>query len=480
MYCKEFGSNRNFITLLLGCLVYGSVLLVNDGFMALDEYFVGITRYIPAQTSSVMSLVAPDDVKSPLQLLPMHGLAQAALGLGVESPYWQYRFVLFVLGTLSITLLLFAFLKFSKFAELKTNEEKLLLFMLIFYFGAPFALTRPMFESIAAPWLTIAAVYAFAYDRFRRLGDLSVAVTAASIAFVLRQQLGSCALICVLLPLLHKQWKHFFAAGLLGVFFFILAGIPDYFIRGSFHFSLLNLFVYNYQHGAEYGQQGIWYYPALIFVICLIPFFIKKYPGGFFKDLWTRYRSLYIILFLFVFLHSLFPNKWERFLISVIPLLVLIMFPVLSYLQNRFQQHKVRLISLYAFNFLLFMVASFFPAQKNLIEMSRYLDRHPEIMKVYRVADTPGWITEAFILNKKFEFIASDLQDAQSQNWADCSNALVVGEAQADMMKPLTDKLYLQSVFKVNLIEQLAFKLNPQKNLRRVQLKIFTGCQKSI
>lgn len=477
MRFKEFGSSRNFITLLLGCLVYGSVLLVNDGFMALDEYWVGITRYIPAQTSSIMSLVGPDDVKSPLQLLPMHGMAQFALGMGIESPYWQYRFVLFALGAFSVALLFFAFLKFSEFAELKSKEEKLLLCMLIFYFGAPFALTRPMFESIAAPWLTLGAVYAFAYDRHKRLGDLLVAVTATSIAFVLRQQLGICALVCLILPIVHKKWKHFFIADALGLFFFILAGIPDYFIRGQFHFSLLNLFVYNYQHGAEYGQQGVWYYPALIFVLCLIPFFIKKYPAGFFKDLWSRYRSLYIVLFLFVFLHSLFPNKWERFLISVIPLLLLIMFPVLSNLQDRFQQHKVRLISLYSLNFFLFFLASFFPAQKNLIEMSRYLDRHPEISKVYRVADTPGWITEAFILNKKFEFVESSLEQAQTQNWKDCSNTLVVGEAQAGMMKPLTDLLHVQAVFNVNLIEQLTFKLNPQRNLRRVQLKLYSGCE---
>ena len=260
--------------------------------------------------------------------------------------------------------------------------------------------------------------------------------------------------------------------------FFVLAGLPDYFIRGKFHFSLLNLFLYNYEHGAEYGQQSVLFYPAMIFVICLIPFFIKKYPSGFFQDLWSRYRSFYIVLFLFVFLHSFFPNKWERFLISVVPLLLLIMFPLLSYLQSHFQKHKVRLISLYALNFFLFFVASFFPAQKNLIEMSRYLDRHPEIKRVYRVADTPGWITEAFILNKKFEFVASDLQLAQSQNWNDCANTLVVGQAQAEQMKPLTDQLKLNAVFNVNLIEQLAFKLNPQKNLRRVQLKLFSGCEK--
>ena len=98
---------------LLGLLLYFSVLIVNDGFMALDEYWVGITRYIPAQSSSLMTLVAADDVKSPLQLLPMHAVAQAALSLGVTDPYWQYRCVLFVLGALSTLLCFFSFFKFA-------------------------------------------------------------------------------------------------------------------------------------------------------------------------------------------------------------------------------------------------------------------------------------------------------------------------------------------------------------------------------
>ncbi|MEK6628336.1 MAG: hypothetical protein AABY53_06900, partial [Bdellovibrionota bacterium] len=168
MGTKHYG----VFSLILTSFVYFLVLLVNDGFMALDEYWVGITRYIPAQSSAITTLVAADDVKSPLQLLPMHAVAQAALGLGIVSPYWQYRSVIFVLGVLSIVLLIFGFLKYAKINNLKSEETNFLLFILTFYFAAPFALTRPMFESIAAPWLTLAAVMALRYDISEKLSDL--------------------------------------------------------------------------------------------------------------------------------------------------------------------------------------------------------------------------------------------------------------------------------------------------------------------
>lgn len=462
--------------IFLGFLLYFFVLVVNDGFMALDEYWVGITRYIPAQTASVSYLVQPDDVKSPLQLLPMHAVAQLSLNLGVTSPYWQYRSVIFVLGFINVFLLIWAFLSFAKVFKLTEAETNFLFCILIFYFAAPFALTRPMFESIAAPWLALAAVKATQYDFESKLSDLLWGVAFASVAFVLRQQLGFCALVFMILPLMKKNWKHLIWAGALGLGFFILSGIPDYYIRGKFHYSLLNLTLYNYEHGSDYGNRTVFFYPILIFIVAFIPFFIKKYPMDFVKSYAKDNRASLMILGLFVFLHSLFPQKWERFIISVIPILIFLMLPYLLYLHRSFQNYKVRLYSLYIFNGFLFFVASFFPAQKNLIEMSLYLNDHPGIKKVYRVADTPGWITEAFILNKNFQFVEADNMDLNTVDWSDCSSTLVIGEAQSLQYKSVTDKLKLHASFNVNLIEQLSFKSNPKNNLRRVELKLYSGC----
>lgn len=443
--------------------------------MALDEYWVGIVRYIPAQNSSLQTLVTPDDVKSPLQLMPMHFVAQTALAVGVDSPYWQYRAVIFVLGLISIGLLLFSFLKYLKDEKLDDKSTVILLSMIALYFAAPFGLTRPMFEAVAAPWLTLAAVFAIKYDRESQLSDLLWGVSFASMAFALRQQLGICALVFIWLTLIKKNYRHFVWASSLGLLWFVLSGIPDYFLRGQFHFSLLNLTLYNYKHGSEYGNQSVLYYPAVIFVIAFVPFFIAKYPKNFFKEQWAKYRSLYVVIFLFVFLHSLFPNKWERFLVSLLPIFVLILFPYLKYLIDNFSKYKFRLIFLIALNSLLFVLASFFPAQKNLIEMSRYLDQTSQIKKVYRVANTPEWITEAFILNRHFQFVDVQPQELSGVNWLDCSNTVVVGAAQADLLKESVSGLRQINEFNVNLIEQLAFKLNPEKNIRRVQLRLYAG-----
>lgn len=468
-------SNHFFIA--ISFVVYIVVILLNDGFMATDEYWTGITRYIPAQKSSLANLVGPDDVKSPLQILPMHALAQTAYQLGVETPYLQYRFVILILGLLNIALLFFALKKLCEALKLNNQEQNFLWLMLTFYFAAPFGLTRPMFESIAAPWPTLAGVYGLLYDKSEKKSDLLKAVFFVSVAFVLRQQLGFCALALIALALLKKKWNHVLWAGGVGLLFFVLAGIPDYFLRGQFHFSLLNLTIYNYHHGAEYGDRPITFYPVLIFIICFIPFLIKKYPKNFFKQNFIELKTFWMMLFLFVFLHSLFPQKWERFIISLIPILIFLIRPFLYYIHQHFSEHKFRLTGLYSINGILFVVATFFPAQKNLIEMSLYLDKHPEIKKIYRTNDIPGWITEAFILNKNFEYAESNLKEVQAVDWSDCSKALVLGQFQLPEFQEVTSKLHLVAKFKVNLIEQVSYRLNPKNNQRRVELSFFSGCQ---
>jgi len=480
----------------LAAMIFLLVVILNDGFMALDEYWVGITRYIPAQTSSVNTLVGADDVKSPLQMMPMHGVAQAALWLGVESPYAQYRIVIAVLALINFGLMIFAILKFADVMQLSISQRNFLLLLFTFYFGSSFSFTRPMYESIAAPWLALAAVWALRYDFYSRAKDLFWGVIFASMAFVLRQQLGFCALVFVLLPIMKKNFRHLALAAGVGFIFFIVSGIPDYYLRGKFHFSLLNLTIYNYQHGSDYGRKPITFYPLLIVVMTFFPFFIKKYPSEVLRTSFVKLRSAWVILFLFVFLHSLFPQKWERFMISVIPIMLFLVFPYLVFLQNHFAKHKARLISLYSINGLVFFMASFFPPQKNLIEMSRYLNSHQEIKRIHRVNNTPEWITDAFILSKdplmdqvmaavrsdrsdakkSYEFIESSLAIIRDENWSDCSVALVLATRDLPEYEDVVRRLKLRGQFNVNLIEQLAYKMNPKNNARRVELNLYSGC----
>lgn len=461
------------------------VASLNYGFMAFDEYWIGVTRYVPAQSSSVFDLVHEDDVKSPVQLMPMYAMAQLAYFLGVESPYWQYRFVGIALACLQVLVLLMAIREFLKLVrpigkiyELDSRAHLYFMWIAIFYFAGSFTLTRPTFEAISAPWLFLSAVKLFSYDLKPKLGTLLWSVVWVSVSFNLRPQLGFCALAIVFLPFIKGNYQHAMVAGFVGALFFVLSGLPDLILRGSFHESLYKLVTYNVAHGKDYGEMPLYYYPMMFFLIGFGPFLFTSPHFGKLSSHLKEFRVFWWYLFLFIFLHSLFPQKWERFLISMIPFVWVLLWPLFWYFHKRFAQNRIRLGLLYAVNFLLLVTASFFPAQGNLIQLSRYLDRTPKIAQLYIIEKTPEWLTTAFIRRKNLiieDKKQTDLLEVESSH-PSCGVAYVMGKPlyQRQAANPLFQRFFNNWVvvrnFSVNWIEALSYQLNPEANKRRVEL----------
>jgi hypothetical protein len=456
--------------------VYLLVVWFNVGFLATDEYWDGITRYIPAQKATVATLIKTDDVKSPLQILPMHAAAQLAYKLGIESPFDQYHFVIFFWGLVSFGLCAWAAILL--FRSKSENLVKLALLALAFHFATPGLITRPMFEALAAPWVALSCAFAVMYDEKNNWRRLLAGVFCASMAFVLRQQTGFGALVFLILPLMHKRWMHFLIACFSGLIFFILAGIPDIYLRGRFHHSLRALAEYNFKYGAHYGDQPWHFFLPLIFICMMIPWLIAKYPPGFLKDYFKRYRSMYMILGFFLVLHSMFANKFERFLISMIPLMVFLMVPLLAYFFQEWPKRKARILSLLAVNFILWLPASFFPAQKNVIDLARYMDAHPEYKTIINVNSSYDWIPDTFMRQPFYNTSYVENKVLQTLKPDGCDYILVANENAYNQNEALlNDRYRLLEKFDVNIIEAISYKLNPEHNVRRSPLRVF-GCKR--
>lgn len=393
-------------------LMFVLVGFFNRGFMAVDEYWTAIVQYIPAQNSSLKTLTLPDEVKSPLQILPMHLAAQVSYKLGVTSPYTQYSFVVFALSVINGLMLLWGFfVVFPKTLENSRPLKMALLFSLI-YLGFVFVMTRPMYESLAAPSLLLAAGFGLRYDHTKNFKHLALAITFSSLAFVLRQQLGFCALACVALPVLHKNWRHLVYAGALGLFFLIITGIPDYFLRGQFHHSLISLTTYNIKYGHEYANRPWYYFFPLFFVLSMAPFLIARYSREFVLAHLKNYRMIYMQLILFLALHSFFPNKYERFTISLLPLFI-VLFTVFALELDRLGRFKTRLVLLLAFNLPLTISANVFPPQQNLTGLSRWIDEQKDVRSIVFIDDSLEYIFDAFIERRDYGLFSSQ----QTPDW---------------------------------------------------------------
>jgi hypothetical protein len=295
------------------------------------------------------------------------------------------------------------------------------------------------------------------------------------VAFCLRQQLGFCALATVLIPLAKKRYRDFIYASSLGLFYFVIAGIPDYFIRGEYHFSLKAVTIYNVKYGASYGSQPWHFYLVLMFVTGLMPFFFARYPAGYVKTEIKEYRVAWLYLILFVLLHNLFPQKWERFLVSIFPILMVATAPFFWQLWKERSKRKARWVSLIALNTLLLVLASFTRPQNAILELALNLDQHPEIKKVYRTEGQPEWFPEAFVANKAY--VVEDIPPGLTPNqWPAiaCDSWVIINEDQQKQYGDQLNNFKIAKKLPSNLIERLAYKLNPSKNQRRASMYAYT------
>ena len=447
-------SKKTVLATALFLTVYLLTLFLNDGFMGTDEYWTGITRYVPAQTQNVHNILKSDDVKSPSQILPLLATSHLALNLGITSPYEQYRFVQFFWGFLSIGLLLFCLFYF-----VPADSRNLSLLVFSLYFSAPFVFTRPMYESLAAPFLLFSALSLKKYLDEKKLLFLLLSVLTVSLSFGFRPQTGIAALGLLGLVFWKGSKKDFFLSSLLGLVLFVAYGFLDLWILGDWHKSLKDILIYNVQFGASYSVQPWHFYITLSLMLFMTPFFISKKWLRVVRETGANQWPFWAYIILILGLHSFFPQKWERFAIPVIPL---VLFILIDWIQG-FQVHKVRLFILAAFNLLLLVPASFFPAQTNIIQFSRYLSKTPEIETVLRLNKNPEWITEVFVERPDWKW----QETSEMPTTLTCSERVVMN--QKDFSDQTSD-FVVEQIFETNWIEKLAYRFNPSKNIRRTPL----------
>lgn len=458
----------------LACLfVYFFVFLFNDGMIGVDEYWVGVTRYIPAQTAEITRLVDEGDVKSPTQLIPFHLAAQTALGLGIESGYGQYRFVLVGLGLLNLLLTLGAFVFLA--CRFRWQSHLLLsglLTLWAFHLAVPGLVTRGLFESNALPWVTWVTVLLFAYDQKPKFRFLAGAVLAFVVGFWMRPQILGLAALFLVLPLLHRRFQDLWKVAGMGLLALAVSGVPDWLLRGMWHHSLWAVTSYNLADGEHYGRQPWYFFFPLIFVFLGGPF-VFLYSSWRQRRSHRRLRVFWLSLGFFLLPHLAFANKFERFLIPILGVMAILL--TLTLLQNAKKLHTSRLWKMaLVINLVLWLPASFAPAQKNIITLARWLKDHPEVEKIYVWSQAVDWLPDRFS-DREIPLIV-DNQEVESRIKAshldDSSFYLLVREAETEAL-PRLESCEKLVVADVNPFDAFAYKMNRKNNLRRSPLGLW-------
>ncbi len=192
------------------------------------------------------------------------------------------------------------------------------LFLALFFF-MPFLSVRNLVETVSIPPLMLSAWWLLRHHARPTAKYVLYAGMFAGLAVDLRFQTAFFGCGAGLALLLLRQWRHaiVFGLGMAIPIVLVQAGV-DLFIWGRPFAEMTEYVRYNLANSTTYFDQP-WYNYLLVLAGMLIPPFSLAVLFGYFKR--PRPLLLWLPAFSFLFFHSIFPNKQERFIFAIVPLI---------------------------------------------------------------------------------------------------------------------------------------------------------------
>jgi hypothetical protein len=237
----------------------------------------------------------------------------------LQDPQAKMYLVRFLHALYSLLIVFFGY----KIAEVVSNKQtaKKAGLLLALFWAFPFLSVRNLIEMVCIPPLMAGFFYALTSKE--KLRNAFVAGLWFGLAFVFRYQTLSITGTLGLMLLFRKEFKQMvlLACGFL-VTAIVIQGSADIFAWGYPFASFLEYVGYNATHGQDY-TTGPWYNYSLLILGALIPPMSFLLLYGFFRN-WRKTLLILLPVMVFFITHSLFPNKQERFIFPVVPLILLL------------------------------------------------------------------------------------------------------------------------------------------------------------
>jgi len=187
----------------------------------------------------------------------------------------------------------------------------------------PWISVRDLVEMSCVPFL-ILAIW-FIVSRGDQPGQTSVYFLSGlflGLAFDIRPQTILFSIGLIIAVLIEQKWKETITL-ILGALIPILLvqGTVDYFIWGKPFVELLGYVKGNIQSAHDYITLPWYNYFLVIFGILIPPISVMLFFG--FLRTWKKYMLIFIPVAIFFIFHSYFPNKQERFILPILPFIII-------------------------------------------------------------------------------------------------------------------------------------------------------------
>ncbi len=271
----------------------------------------------------------------------------------------------------------------EKLAGLK--QAKTVGLLLSFYWLMPFLSVRNLVEFVSATPLIYASWLIVKNEGAKKIGPYIWAGVLLGIAFSIRFQTILFAGGFGLALLFTKKIKEAFITGF---FFLLLAagvqGIIDFFVWGRPFVEFQEYVMYNIENATTYFVVEWYMYFILIFGILIPPISVLLFFG--FLRSWKKHMLLFLPSFVFLAFHSYFPNKQERFILPIIPMIITLgyigwdsFYQDSKFWQTRQKWIKYSWVFFWSLNILALLLVSPAYSKRNRVESMCYLAKKGDV-----------------------------------------------------------------------------------------------------
>ncbi len=239
--------------------------------------------------------------------------------VGIETLNVQMYFVRLLHALWSLLIIYYGYKITEKFTNRTTAN--IAGWTLALYFFMPWLSVRNLVEVVAIPFL-MAATWLYVKDEHPTWGRVLWVGALTGMAMSVRYQVMFFIGGFGLALLIMRRWRDvvLYGAGVL-LSFTLIQCVPDMILWHRPFAEFWEYVSYNLDNATTYFNQP-WYNYILVILVLLLPPVSVFIFGGFFYE-WKRW-TLFLPSFAFLFFHSCFPNKQERFILTIIPFVIIL------------------------------------------------------------------------------------------------------------------------------------------------------------
>ncbi|MCB0762526.1 MAG: glycosyltransferase family 39 protein [Flavobacteriales bacterium] len=243
---------------------------------------------------------------------------EALQAVGIQNPDTQMLIIRGLHAVYSLGIIYYGFRIAHLLAGKK--EARMVGLMLALFAFLPNFSVRQLVEMTCLPPLMGMFYFLMKGDETRRWTPFLFAGILAGIAVGIRYQVVLIVAGSGAVALFSKNWSRAILYGVVAGAVFFLTQISDLFL---WHKPFAQLWEYIAYNSTEYGNypNSPWYNYVLTLAGFLVPPVSLLFLFGFFKP-FKKHLPFIVPVLLFLVFHSIYPNKQERFILPIIPIII--------------------------------------------------------------------------------------------------------------------------------------------------------------